>query len=74
MSTTSVSGICFRVRSMQIALYKEWRLRSRYRTLQRPIQREAFNQLIDLLDDTRKQMKKIPSVERRAKIFSETNL
>lgn len=58
-----------RVRSMQIALYKEWRLRSRYRTLQRPIQREAFNQLIDLLDDTRKQMKKIPSVERRARYF-----
>lgn len=58
-----------RVRSMQIALYKEWRLRSRYRTLQRPIQREAFNQLIDLLDDTRKQMKKIPSVERRVRYF-----
>ncbi|MEO1114703.1 MAG: hypothetical protein AAFY05_20305, partial [Pseudomonadota bacterium] len=39
------------------------------RTLQRPIRREAFNQLIDLLDDTRKQMKKIPAVEGRARYF-----
>ncbi|WP_306141969.1 hypothetical protein [Roseibium sp. MMSF_3412] len=58
-----------RVRSIQIALYKEWRLRSRYRTLQRPIRREAFNQLIVLLDITRKQMREIPAVEGRARYF-----
>ncbi|WP_420334489.1 hypothetical protein [Roseibium sp.] len=61
----------FRVRSVQISLYKEWKKASFSRNLQAPMSQEDFREYMDLLDRVVEAMNKIDAIAERNRPVAE---